>query len=206
MYYDPILENHGMRYNPFKALVTPRPIGWISTLDKSGNANLAPYSFFNAVAADPPYVVFGVGGHNEERPRKDSAVNAEETGEFVVNIVGLAHADQMNRTAHWVDPGVDEFEFAGLEKEPSVKVAVPRVKGAPAHLECIYDRTVLLPSRIDGFPNSVVFGRVVGVHIDDSVINEDGRVDVLLYRPVARMGYLDYTSIGQLIQLEKYQI
>lgn len=206
MYYDPIINDHGMRYNPFKALVTPRPIGWISTVDSEGIANLAPYSFFNAVAADPPFVVFGLGGFDENRPRKDSAVNAETSGEFVVNIVGIEQVDQMNKSAQWVGREVDEFEIAGLEKEASVKVKAPRVKGAPAHLECEYHQTVFLPSRNKGYSNSVVFGRVIGVNIDDSVISEEGMVDVLRYRPVARMGYLDYTSIDHLMQLTKYTL
>ncbi|MEX2643244.1 MAG: flavin reductase family protein [Acetobacterales bacterium] len=203
MFYDPDKADHGLPWNPFKALVTPRPIGWISTVDAEGVANLAPYSFYNAVASDPPYVMFCIGGLNDKRPRKDSLTNAEATGEFVVNIVGLAHADAMNRSAEWVGSEVDEFELVGLEKEPSVRVKAPRVKGAPAHLECTYHQTVTLPCTTPGYVNSIVIGKVVGIHIDDSVIDERGAVDVLRYRPVARMGYLDYAKIDELMNIEK---
>ncbi len=203
MYYDAEKGDHGLPYNPFKALVVPRPIGWISTLDEDGVANLAPYSFFNAAAFDPPYVMFCSGGQNPERPHKDSARNAEASGEFVVNVVGLAQAEQMNQTARWVASDVDEFALVGLEKEPSVAVNAPRVKGAPAHLECRHHQTIRLPSNTPGYDNLVVMGKVVGIHIDDSVITDEGLVDPLRYNPVARMGYLDYLAVESLINLEK---
>jgi flavin reductase (DIM6/NTAB) family NADH-FMN oxidoreductase RutF len=203
MFYDADKADHGLPYNPFKALVTPRPIGWISTLDTDGVPNLAPYSFYNAVASDPPFVMFCTGGLNDKRPRKDSMANAEDTGEFVVNLVGEAQAEAMNQSATWVGPEVDEFDLAGLEKEPSVMVKAPRVKGAPAHLECTYHQTIHLPCNTPGYENNIVIGKVVGIHIDDSVLDDRGMVDVLRYRPVARMGYLDYAKVDALMNLDK---
>lgn len=203
MYYDAEKGDHGLPYNPFKALVVPRPIGWISTLGADGVANLAPYSFFNAAAFDPPFVMFCSGGQNDERPHKDSAHNAETTGEFVVNVVGMAQAEKMNQSARWVAPDVDEFALVGLEKAASVAVRVPRVKDAPAHLECRHHQTVRLPSNTPGHDNLMIIGKVVGIHIDDAVINADGLVDPLRYNPVARMGYLDYLAVDTLINLEK---
>ena len=203
MFYDADKADHGLPYNPFKALVAPRPIGWISTLDTDGVANLAPYSFYNAVASDPPYVMFCIGGLNDERPVKDSMANAEATGEFVVNLVAEAQAKAMNQSANWVGSEVDEFALAGLEKESSVMVSAPRVKDAPAHLECTYYRTINLPCTTPGYLNKLVIGKVVGIHIDDAVIDDRGMVDVLRYHPVARMGYLDYAKVDKLMNLEK---
>ena len=146
MFYDAVANSHGLAMDPFKALVAPRPIGWISTLGKNGVVNLAPYSFFNAVSEDPHFVMFASGG------RKDSQRNAEETGEFVCSLATYDLREAMNRTSAAVGPEVDEMRLAGLTPAPSRLVAPPRVKELPVAFECRYWRTIELPGR-DGAPS-----------------------------------------------------
>jgi len=203
MYYEPDKNDHGLRYNPLKSCVVPRPIGWITTVSRAGVVNLAPFSFFNALSYDPPFVLFSCGGHEVDGGVKDTAVNAEETGEFVYNMATWAQKDQMSKTGLIVDRGVDEMAAAGLEPLPSRVVRPPRVKGSPVHFECKYHQTVLLPGHKPNSVHRVVFGRVVGVHIDDAALTADGRVDVLKIRPIARLGYKDYTSVETLFTMEK---
>ncbi len=187
-------EGHGLRHNPFKSLVVPRPIGWITTLSAEGVVNLAPYSFFNGVADRPPCVCFAPNGSHAEGGYKDTLLNIGATGEFVVNIVSYDLREAMNATAAMVPRGVDEMALAALEKAPSRTVAPPRVKASPAALECRHIQTVELPSDVPGEPNHVVFGQVVGIYIDDAVIT-DGLVDMAKMRPIARLGYHDYTLV-----------
>ncbi|MEM9684634.1 MAG: flavin reductase family protein [Pseudomonadota bacterium] len=200
MFYDPDKKrSHGLPHDPFKALVAPRPIGWISTICNDGHVNLAPYSFFNAVCYNPCIVMFASSGLPDD-PQKHSWRNAEENGEFVCNIVPESLAEQMNKTSAHVARGVDEFELAGLTKEPSEKVKPPRVKEAPAHLECKYLKTVVFESEEEYHTHGVVFGHVVGIHINDDVI-VDGLVDVSQYRPVARLGYMDYSVVDNVFSM-----
>jgi flavin reductase (DIM6/NTAB) family NADH-FMN oxidoreductase RutF len=197
MFYDAVTNSHGLQWDPFKALVTPRPIGWISTLGKNGVVNLAPYSFFNAVSTDPHFVMFSSGG------RKDSQRNAEETGEFVCSLATYALREAMNRTSQHVDPEVDEMALAGLSPAPSRLVAPPRVAESPVAFECKYWRTIELPGP-DGGPgtHAIVLGQVVGVHIDDAAI-VDGKVDVTKLKPIARLGYGDYAVIDEVFELTR---
>jgi flavin reductase (DIM6/NTAB) family NADH-FMN oxidoreductase RutF len=197
MFYDAIANTHGLEFDPFKALVAPRPIGWISTLGKNGVVNLAPYSFFNAVGTDPHYLMFSSGG------RKDSQRNAEEMGEFVCSLATYDLRDAMNRTSQHVGPDVDEMELAGLTQAPSKLVAPPRVKESPVAFECRYWRTVTLPGHDDEpGTHSIVLGKVVGVHIDDAAIT-DGKVDVTKLKPLARLGYGDYAVIDEVFTLTR---
>jgi len=197
MFYDAVANTHGLQWDPFKALVSPRPIGWISTLGKSGVVNLAPYSFFNAVSTDPHFVMFSSGG------RKDSQRNAEETGEFVCSLATYDLREAMSRTSENVDPDVDEMALAGLTPAPSKLVAPPRVKESPVAFECRYWRTIDLPGP-DGGPgtHAIVLGQVVGVHIDDAAIVE-GKVDVTKLKPIARLGYGDYAVIDEVFELTR---
>jgi flavin reductase (DIM6/NTAB) family NADH-FMN oxidoreductase RutF len=197
MFYDAVTNTHGLEWDPFKALVTPRPIGWISTLGKNGVVNLAPYSFFNAVSTDPHFVMFSSGG------RKDSQRNAEETGEFVCSLATYELRDAMNRTSQHVDPEVDEMALAGLSPAPSRLVAPPRVAESPVAFECKYWRTIDLPGP-DGGPgtHAIVLGQVVGVHIDDRAI-VGGKVDVTKLKPIARLGYGDYAVIDEVFELTR---
>jgi flavin reductase (DIM6/NTAB) family NADH-FMN oxidoreductase RutF len=203
MYYETATNDHGLRYNPLKACVVPRPIGWMTTISPSGLVNLAPFSFFNVLSYDPPFVMFSAGAHEEDGGRKDSVVNVEATGEFVYNMATWAQKDQMNHTAWLVARGVDEMAAAGLEPLSSRLVRPPRVKGSPVHFECRLHQIVRLPGHTPASDHHVVIGRVVAVHIDDGVLTPDGLVDILKIRPIARLGYKDYASVDAVFQMEK---
>jgi flavin reductase (DIM6/NTAB) family NADH-FMN oxidoreductase RutF len=203
MYYETDKNDHGLRYNPLKACVVPRPIGWISTVDAVGVVNLAPFSFFNVLSYDPPFVLFSAGLHESDGDRKDSVANVEATGEFVYNMTTWAQRDQMNETARIVDRSVDEMAAVGLEPLPSRLVRPPRIKGSPVHFECRLHQVIALPGRKPSSNHSVVIGRVVAVHIEDDALTADGRVDILKLRPIARLGYKDYTTVESMFQMEK---
>ena len=190
MFYRPE-DGHGLPHNPFNAIVTPRPIGWISSRGKTGD-NLAPYSFFNAVAYAPPQVMFASTG------TKDSLTNIRETGVFCVNIVGESMLDAMNASSASVAPGVDEFALAGLDKAACTTIDCARVAGAPAALEC--QVTQILP--LLGHDNHLVLGAVTGIYMrDDCVV--DGRFDLTRYTPVARLGYRDYARVIDIFELTR---
>jgi len=203
MYYETARNDHGLRYNPLKACVVPRPIGWLTTISAAGIVNLAPFSFFNLLSYDPPFVMFSSGTHEADGDRKDSVVNVEETGEFVYNMATWAQRDQMNQTATIVERGVDEMAAAGLESLPSRIVRPPRVKGSPVHFECRLHQVIKLPGNKPASEHHLVIGRVLAVHIDDAALTADGRVDILKLRPIARLGYKDYTTIDSVFQMEK---
>ena len=202
MFYDTLKNDHGLRYNPFKSLAVPRPIGWISTLSKDGVVNLAPYSYFNALSHSPAYVVFSAG-RRTDGSIKDSVINAEETGEFVFNMATWDLREQMNVTGWIEEPGVDEMAEAGLTPAPSRKVKPPRVAESPVHFECLYHQTVVLPGHDAAHEHHVVFGKVVGVHVKDEFITSDGLIDILKIRPIARLGYKDYTSVDSIFSMDK---
>ncbi len=198
MFYRP-QDGHGLPHNPFNAVITPRPIGWISSRDGQGGDNLAPYSFFNGVAYEPPQVMFAcTSGKPDRADAKDSVANIRETGVFCVNIVSEALRDAMNVTSGTYAAGVDEFELAGLEKADCETIACARVAAAPAALECRLTQMVQLP----GQANTVVFGEVTGIHLRDDCLR-DGRFDVLGFNPLARLGYRDYTVVRELISLNR---
>ena len=192
---------HGLPHDPFKSCVVPRPIGWISTIGADGAVNLAPYSFFNAVATEPPMVMFSSNG-KQAHGTKDSVANAEATGEFVCNMATWDLRDPMSQTSRPVPPEVDEFELAGLETQPSELVKPPRVKASPIHLECVYHQTLELPCDIEGGRNAICLGRVVGVHIRDEFLT-DGKVDIARIKPLARLGYQDYTVAEKVLTLSR---
>ncbi len=201
MFYDDP-RRHNLAFNPLKALIAPRPIAWVSSVDTEGVRNLAPFSFFNAVAEYPPTVVFAPNNPRPGGGRKDTLTNIEQTNEFVVNLCGYALREHMNRSAAHVDPEVDEFELAGVTPAPSVHVGVPRVAEAPASLECRFLTRLRLPSTHPKLENNLVIGQVVGIHIDDRIIR-DGRIDMGAYRPLARLGYLDYTSVESVFEMDR---
>lgn len=200
MFYRPELNDHGLPYAPFKSLVVPRPIAWISTLDERQRVNLAPFSQFNILGWDPPRVMFSAS-KSMHGVRKDSVANAENTGEFVLNMATYELRDAVALTASISDSTVDEMAAAGLTPIASRLVKPPRVKESPVHLECRYEQTVVLPCDTPGNVQSVVIGRVVGIHIDDACITSEGRVDILRMRPLARMGYIDYTSVTEVFEV-----
>ncbi len=203
MYYDTDKNDHGLRYNPLKACVLPRPIGWITTLSAAGVVNLAPFSFFNLLSYDPPFVMFSAGVHEEDGGKKDSVANVEATGEFVYNMATWAQRHQMNESARITARGVDELAAVGLEPLPSRLVGPPRVKGSPVHFECRLHQVVRLPGHQPSSQHHVVIGKVVAVHIDDDVLTADGRIDILRIRPIARLGYKDYAVVDAMFQMEK---
>ena len=203
MYYETDKNDHGLRYNPLKACVVPRPIGWISTLDAAGKVNVAPFSFFNLLSYDPPFVMFSAGTHEGDGGTKDTVANIQATGEFVYNMATWAQKDQMNSTAMIIDRVVDEMAASGLEPEPSRLVRPPRIKESPVQFECRLHQVVNLPGRKPTSQHHVVIGHVVAVHIDDRALTPDGRVDVLAMRPIARLGYKDYVVVNDTFQMEK---
>ena len=200
MYYEPGVTPHGLPHDPFKSCVVPRPIGWISTVDREGRHNLAPYSQFQNVTFNPPIVMFSAN-QNTGGDRKDSVRNAEETGEFVWNMATYALREAVNKSAEELPHGVDEFEHAGLIKLPSRKVKPMRVAGSPVQFECVYLNTLRFPGVPPMGTADVVFGRVVAIHIDDTVIDGQGMLDILKMQPLARMGYYDYTFVDNKFEM-----
>lgn len=188
MFYDAIRNDHGFAVDPFKAIVVPRPVGWISTVSEDGINNLAPYSFFNAFADAPNYVAFGSGG------RKDSLRNVEATGVFAINLATFDLREAMNASSANVPPHVDEFKLAGLTAAPCRLIKCARVGESPVVLECRHFKTMDLPDDEGQVQDYLVVGRVIGVHIDDRFI-ENGRVNTAAMKPIARLGYSEYATV-----------
>lgn len=200
MFYEPAARDRTrLPHDPFKAIIAPRPIGWISTLDAEGTPNLAPYSFFNAVADSPPIVMFSSAG------MKDSASHALARGEFVWNLATWDLREAMNQSSATLARGRSEFAYAGVEQAPSRLIAPPRVAASPVSLECVVTQTLELTDAAGAASDRhLVFGQVVGVHLDESFILEDGRVDTAGMRPIARGGYLDeYSVVDELFHLAR---
>ena len=194
MFYEP-REGHPLPHNPFKAIVAPRPIGWIGTKSKEGAVNLAPYSFFNAICDTPPMVMFSSSGV------KDSVSFIDETGEFTANLVSDHLRTQMNASSVDAPRGISEFEYAGLTQTSSRLIAAPRVKEAYAALECVAVEIKRLQDK-EGRPtdNYMVIGEVVGVHIDEQVLT-NGLIDIAKARPVSRLGYMDFATTESVYQM-----
>jgi len=197
MFYDAIKNDHGLRYDPFKAIVAPRPIGWVTSMSAKGEINLAPYSYFNGVSSWPAMIMFSSEG------RKDSIAFIEETREFDCSLTTWDQRGEMNATAAPLPRGVNEMERAGLKPAPSRLVKAPRVAGSPCALECKLLKIVNLDD-IDGKKTErfVVFGQVVGVHIEDRFI-KDGRLDTAAMKPIARCGYDEYAVVTEVFSMER---
>lgn len=198
LFYEPQARDKSvLPHDPFKALIAPRPIGWVTTISAKGAINLAPYSFFNAFADSPPIIAFSSAG------LKDSVTFAQETGQFVWNMPTWDLREAMNQTAAALPRGQSEADFAHLEMAPSHLVKPPRVKASPAALECEVIEVKTLVDR-HGTPtgNWLVFGEVVGVHIDEAFIKE-GMVDMAAMRPIARCGYMDYVVADNVFQMKR---
>ncbi len=200
MFYRTDRNDHGLPFNPYKSIVVPRPIGWISTLDRAGVVNLAPFSQFNNLGYDPPYVMFSANP-KPDGSVKDSVANAMQSGEFVCSMATHALREAVNVTAQFVDADVDEMALAGLTPAPSRLVAPPRVAESPVHLECRFHAAMVLPGH--GAANSahVVVGRVLGVHIEESALTNGGRLDIARIKPLARLGYHDYTAVESVFSM-----
>ena len=197
MFYRP--ENgHGLPHNPFNAIIAPRPIGWISTRGSDGD-NLAPYSFFNAVAYSPPQVMFASTTAKADRPdMKDSLAHIVESGVFCVNIASAAMKQQMSDSSATLPAGISEFEAAGIASAECDTINCPRVADAPASLECRMTQV----QRLAGQANWLVLGVVTGVHLRDDCIRE-GRFDLSRDGWLARMGYRDYVAVHETFELER---
>ena len=195
MFYEPKKKNHGLPKNPFNSLVIPRPIGWISSVDEKGVQNLAPYSFFNAVSYSPPTVMFSGGVGSASDGMKDSIRNIEATGEFVCNIATWDAREQMNKSSKNLPPEEDEISLSNLTAVSSSIVAAPRIKEAPVHLECRHLKSVDIPGWTDADAYRVIFGEVVGIHIIDDFITDEGLVDVAKMLVIGRLGYNDYVRV-----------
>ena len=196
MHYAPGREACPLPFSPFKACTVPRPIGWLSTISTTGVANLAPYSQWQNLTFDPPMVMFAANQYADGR-RKHTVVNAEKTGWFVWNMCSYALKDAMNITAmEWPD-GVDEFAQAGVTRAACIDAPGPRVAESPAHFECKYLSTTRLQCNSAHGWVDVVFGQVMRIHVDDRVLTADGKLDYAAIRPLARVGYHDYTSFTE---------
>jgi flavin reductase (DIM6/NTAB) family NADH-FMN oxidoreductase RutF len=197
MFYDTAVNDHGLPRNPFKAIVAPRPIGWITSMSAKGEINLAPYSFFNAVSDEPPIVLF-----SSEGP-KDSLVFIAETREFVCSLATYELRSAVVATSAQLARGVNEMEESGLVPAPCRLVRPPRVAASPCALECRLLRIIDLVD-LDGAPTDrhVVLGQVVGVHIDDRFIR-DGRLDTAAMQPIARCGYADYSVVSTVFSIAR---
>lgn len=194
MFYEP-QNGHGLPHNPLKAIISPRPVGWIGTRSKEGALNLAPYSFFNMVCDTPPLLMFNSSGY------KDSVAFVEETREFTANMVGGHLAEQMNATSVNAPRGTSEFDYAGLTPASCERIKAPRVAEAYASLECVAVDIRQLTGR-DGKPTDsyMVIGEVVGVHIDEYIL-VDGLIDITRSRPVSRLGYMDFATTDTVYEL-----
>ncbi len=205
MFFDPNVDGlkpSPLTHNCYSALVTPRPIGWISTISTDGVINLAPYSFFNMATGDPMHVMVCVNGFHADGGMKDTVINAEAQGEFVYNLCDADLIAQMNASSEHVARSIDEMAATGLEAIAAEKVAPPRVKAAKVHLECKHIQTVRLPDGKNGSPNNIVIGRVVGIHIADDILT-DGVIDYAKLKPLARLGYLEYAIVEETFTLTR---
>ena len=200
MHYQPGKTPHGLPFDPFKSCVVPRPIGWISTRSDKAGDNLAPYSQFTNVTFDPPTVLFCANRGTDGR-RKDSVINAEESGVFCWNMATWDLREAVNMSAEELPRDADEFTHAGLTRIEALSIDCPMVAASPVRFECEYLQTVTIPGNGTMGTADVVFGRVVAVHIEDAFITSDGRIDVLKARPIARMGYFDYTAVDSRFEM-----
>lgn len=190
-------DGHGLPHDPFKALVAPRPVGWISTVDEQGVHNIAPYSFFNAISTNPHMLAFSSEG------LKDSVVNARATGEFVYNVATIDLKQEMKTTSERVEPDMDEFVLATLEYLPSNMVKPRRVANAPASMECKVVSCTQLKD-IDGNATDgyLIVGQVIAIHIRDDLL-KDGLFDTAAASPLGRCGYMDYTVVDRVFQVKQ---
>ena len=196
-YYSATRDDLALAHDPFKAIVAPRPIGWITALSAKGEVNLSPYSFFNAISAKPNIVIFSSEG------KKDAVSFVEETGEFTCSLVSGALLQAMNATSAPLPRGQSEYAHAGLEMAPSRFVKPPRVAGTPAALECkLLSLNQMHDLDGNAIPRWYVLGQVVGTFIDDAFI-KDGRFDTAGANPVARCGYADYAEVTSLFSLQR---
>ena len=200
MFYQP-KKGSSLSIDPFKSIVFPRPIGWISSVDKKGLANLAPYSYFNAIADDPPQVMFAAGAPDKSLNKKDTLSNVLATKEFVVNFATSSTRKQMNLSSVDAPQNEDEFLITKLKKRKSKLVKVPSVADSPVNLECKLIKVLKLKSN-NKKHTTMIIGEVIGIYIKDIFI-EKGRVNSSAMRYVARMGYSEYTTVSSRFRMKR---
>ena len=199
MFYQP--KKNPFSIDPYKSLIFPRPIGWISSIDKKGIVNLAPYSYFNAIADNPPQIMFVAGASDRSSQKKDTLINIMTTKEFVVNFATTATRKQMNLSSKDIHKDDDEFVLTKLKKRKSRLVKVPSVADSPVNLECKLLKSIKLKSSSRKF-STMVMGEVIGIYIKDSFIVK-GRVNSTAMRYVARMGYSEYTTVSSKFKMKR---
>jgi flavin reductase (DIM6/NTAB) family NADH-FMN oxidoreductase RutF len=197
MYYDTRTQTSGLPHNPFTACVVPRPIGWISSVSAEGIHNLAPFAQFQNVTFEPPTVLFSACG----LPAKDTLNNVRSTGEFVWNLATYELRNKVVGSAATYSKDVDEFEVLELDWLPAEQVKARRVAASPIHFECRVHKTIDIESSIPEGAATIVIAHVVGIHIRDDAITPDGRIDVARLKPLARLGYLDYTTVESMFEV-----
>ncbi|CAM3617963.1 hypothetical protein FSS13T_17580 [Flavobacterium saliperosum S13] len=200
MHFDPDLIDQKATYKLLTGAVIPRPIGWISSISEDGIPNLAPFSFFNAVGEDPPHVMFSTVRPNNSN--KDTLNNVLTTKQFVVNMVVEDIVEQMNTTSQSVASDINEFELAGLTAIPSVKVKAPRVKESPINMECELVHHYTLEDNKHGGA-TIIIGRIVMFHIDESVLLDDFKINMETYKPVARLAGSNYSKLGEIFSIKR---
>ena len=200
MFYEVTEKNDWLTH--FKSLIVPRPIGWISSKNNDGQINLAPYSFFNAIATIPPMVVIGPGDYSKSGNNKDTLLNIKNNPEFVCNFVSWDVKDIMNESSYSFDNNESEIEKLNIETENSTMVSIPRVKLSPAHFECTLFKIIDLPSDSKGNPNHLIIGNIIGINISDKIIKND-RIDIGELKPISRMGYDEYALINTIFSMKR---
>ena len=200
MFYEP-KKGHPFSIDPYKSLIFPRPIGWISSISKKGIANLAPFSYFNALADDPPQVMFAAAAPVKPLNKKDTLSNILVTKEFVVNFATTTTRKQMNLSSVDAPQDVDEFLLTKLKKRKSKLVRAPSVADSPVNLECKLLKTLKLKSTTKKH-TTMIIGEVIGIYIKDTFIQK-GRVNSVAMRYVARMGYSEYTTVSSRFRMKR---
>lgn len=203
MFYETKKKNHGLKYDPFKSCIIPRPIAWITTVSNNGEDNCAPYSFFNGVASEPPMIMFANNGAAviNEGP-KDTFSNIKDNKEFVVNIATYDNKDKMNHTCFPLGKGESEIDLAELETRESKIVKPKTLSASPINMECELHKIVDLPVNNKNEYNGIIIGKVLGIYIqDDYIVN--GIIDVKKLKPLARLGYMDYSIVDSFFQMNR---
>lgn len=200
MKYAPLHEPCPLPFSPFKSCTVPRPIGWLSSRSSAGIENIAPYSQWQNLTFDPPMVMFAANRYPDGR-RKDTVLNAEETGWFVWNMATFALREAVNTSAMALPPEESEFDRLSVTREYADNAPIPMVKESPCKFECRYLSTHTLKGSTPVGTVDVVFAQVEKIHIDDAVIRPDGRLDIERIQPIARMGYFDYTVVRETFEM-----
>lgn len=198
--WNPQTEPNPLPFSPFKSSTVPRPIGWLSSVDSQGRENIAPYSQWQNLTFDPPMVMFSANQYPDGR-RKDTVLNAEETGWFVWNMATYDLREEVNKSAQVLDHGDSEWDRLDVTKEYADNHRIPMVKESPVKFECQYKTTLRLPGNSHVGTIDLVVADVKTIHINESVIDEEGKLDVVKIKPIARMGYFDYTVVTEKFEM-----